>query len=174
MTVLSKLWSRLPDDLAHVVTKYIFQYDRVMRQLRYGRRRRHLESFHEQYDQQAAYDLHHGYGPVYTSSDLSFAYSYLKLLPYIVSHRGRRVRKGGLWSVSELLPSELYREEYARPEPAKIFGIEMNKYCTGLCFPHTTTHRILDKCIDDNCLRIPKRRRLADKKREVFTAFRSC
>eukprot|EP01047_Picozoa_sp_COSAG01_P036263 COSAG01_NODE_2825_length_7004_cov_6.813034_9_plen_520_part_00 len=73
-----------------------------------------VESFHEQYDQQAAYDLHHGYGPTYTSLDLSFAYSYLKLLPYIVNHRGRRVRKGGLWSVSELLPSELYRE-YTRP-----------------------------------------------------------
>lgn len=173
MTVFSKLWRRLPDDLAHVVTKYVFQYDQVLRQLRYGRRRRHLESFHEQYDQQVALDHFYGYGRTYNSLKLSFAYSYLKLLPYIVNHRGRRVRKGGIWCLTELFPPELYRE-YARPEPAKIFGIEMNKYCTGLCFPHTTTHRMLDDCIQENDLRIPKRRRLADKKREVFTAFRAC
>jgi hypothetical protein len=39
-------------ELAHVITKHVFQYDRVMRQLMYGRRRRQLESFHEQYEHQ--------------------------------------------------------------------------------------------------------------------------
>ena len=145
-----------------------------MREFMYGRRRRQLESFHEQYELQVVYDQYYNYGPAYMSSDLSFAYSYLKLLPYVVNYRGRRIRKGGLWSLSELSPPELYREEYARPDSARIFGIRMNKYCTGLSFPHTITHRVLDKCIDDNCLRIPKRRRLADKKREIFTAFRAC
>jgi hypothetical protein len=173
MTVLSKLWRRLPDELAHVITKHIFQYERVMRELMYGRRRRHLESFHEQYEHQAAYDQHYGYGPAYTSLDLSFAYSYLRLLPYVVSYRGRRVRKGGLWSVSELFPSRLFTGCVA-PDPARVFGIEMNTCCTGLCFPYTTTHRMLDDCIQENDLRIPKRRRLADKKKEIFTAFRAC
>jgi hypothetical protein len=67
-----------------------------MRQLMYGRRRRQLESFHEQYEHQVALDHHYGYGRTFGFHRLSFACSYLRLLPYVVSHRGRRVRQGGI------------------------------------------------------------------------------